>query len=344
MLDEPLGVMPAPPDPALVNALRRPAKYVQSQFSLDTPEQDLLSPETAADVALGFTPLGIPMALRDVARGAVAKDPVAMSTAAAGILPWNKLGNAVAKSELIAGKKALQAPLSDLELAKAGGDFKSTGWYQGQEETKPWKWEIDDSAAKIHPTNRSGELGSILDHPELYKNYPSLAKMKVLGTMDATDKEWGQFLPNSRGGSIALNTHTDDEFLSTLLHEVQHGIQAKERGFSKGTNRNAIADGLKEMRDFFGTTPSTSDAVFADKHYLNNMGEVEARTTQMRQKYTPEQRRQINPLDQNIPLTDRVDLPDSVEGVLARSSNGQLTPEDQAILPHIVKLIRTYLK
>jgi hypothetical protein len=255
----------------------------------------------------------------------------------------------VAKSELIAGKKALQAPLQDLpgaeRLSAAGGDpFNPTGWFQGTEKSKPWKWEIDDSKAVLHSMRREGELGEILNHPELYKNYPSLAKMKVQGGMDLHEKEWGQFMPNSRGGSIELNAHTDDEFISSLLHEVQHAIQAKERGFAKGTSAGTIDAGLKKSREFFNTLPDTTDPVFSWKNYQRNMGEVEARTTQLRRKYTPEQRRQINPLDQEIPLEDRVTMGDTVNAILKRATGGKMTPEDQAIMPTIVKMIRGWVE
>lgn len=83
-------------------------------------------------------------------------------------------------------------------------------------------------------------LPALLHHPELYRNYPELAEMRVrLYNPTVDDSCYGFFHPKTDDSAafIALNMkHCKGDaaqVLSTLLHESQHAIQTME-GFSVG--------------------------------------------------------------------------------------------------------------
>ena len=83
-----------------------------------------------------------------------------------------------------AGEKALNANANKLSKAKAmlekGEDevkiWQSTGWYKDKDGA--WKFEIDDSPAKIKNQN-ADKLGNLLEHKELFKAYPELKDIKI---------------------------------------------------------------------------------------------------------------------------------------------------------------------
>jgi hypothetical protein len=72
-------------------------------------------------------------------------------------------------------------------------------------------------------------LGDLLDHPELYQNFPWMRRIKVGGVRGSGPL--GQVMPGfltPRGDRIGLNFYrprTDAEHLSTLIHEVNHVVQ-----------------------------------------------------------------------------------------------------------------------
>lgn len=144
------------------------------------------------------------------------------------------------------------------------------------------RFEISDNMAKIRALPkalREKALGEVLDHPELFQNYPELSDVpvkKMLPTLDSYGVE-GRYDPIAK--QIFLKEGPGQE--SVLLHEVQHAIQDKE-GFARGGSPSNLAD--KAM----------------DK-YNRLAGEVEARNVQRRLNFTPEQR-------QSIPYTETLDV------------------------------------
>ncbi len=83
-------------------------------------------------------------------------------------------------------------------------------------------------------------LPAVLHHPELYRNYPELAEMRVRFYRPKVDDEcYGFFHPKDgeEAAFIALNMEhckgDAGQVLNTLLHESQHAIQMLE-GFSRG--------------------------------------------------------------------------------------------------------------
>lgn len=146
------------------------------------------------------------------------------------------------------------------------------------------RFEVDDSGAKIK--NPNGKmLGEILDHPELFKNYPELQNMTV--RVDPNLRGNGEFQPWDN--SITVKSASD---LGTLLHETQHGIQTKE-GFAKGAN------------DSIGARKQTELA--RNKELVKNSQEYrlwkEKRDKVLADKsLTPEQRNNtVMQMEQNLP-------------------------------------------
>lgn len=78
----------------------------------------------------------------------------------------------------------------------------------------------------------------ILDHPELFKAYPDIGNI-VLRNLDDFSHT-GLDLKNVAGvrtpDGIYMANAAPDKFKSTLIHEIQHAIQARE-GFAKGGNQ-----------------------------------------------------------------------------------------------------------
>ena len=93
-----------------------------------------------------------------------------------------------------------------------------------------------------------GKLPDFLYHEELYKAYPFLENVNV--KIEKSDFFRGQF--NHRTNTITIsadlanNIITDNGFKSTLMHEVQHAIQAAE-GFASGSTENYWKNHKQEL-------------------------------------------------------------------------------------------------
>ena len=100
-----------------------------------------------------------------------------------------------------AGEKALNASANKLSKAKVmlekGEDevkiWQSTGWYKDKDGA--WKFEIDDSPAKIKNQN-ADKLGELLEHKELFKAYPELKDISV--------KKIGDDIPDGAALSVKI--------------------------------------------------------------------------------------------------------------------------------------------
>ena len=138
-----------------------------------------------------------------------------------------------------AGEKALNASANKLSKAKAMLEkvedevkiWQSTGWYKDKDGA--WKFEIDDSPAKIKNQN-ADKLGDLLEHKELFKAYPELKDIKIKKIIDEKGEKLGYYDPNKK--EIAINNIGDK---STLMHEVQHAIQNIE-GFARGGEYDTV--------------------------------------------------------------------------------------------------------
>lgn len=142
-----------------------------------------------------------------------------------------------------AGIRAETASLESLQEAKnlqEKGDTtneairRRTGWFKGVDDR--WRFEISDDEATIGlqldsvPSGMTVELSEVLDHSKLFAAYPDLADLKV--TLDPDLEFLGSYHPSN--DTISLQTgRSEENTLSTLLHEVQHAIQEREN-FARG--------------------------------------------------------------------------------------------------------------
>lgn len=149
--------------------------------------------------------------------------------------PKNGLG-------LFGGKLAAAAPLKRLSEAEgferlgfsADDIWKRTGWERGVD--GKWRFEVPDTTMKVgalgemRPNNRM-VLGDVIEHSELFKQYPLLRNLQIVH--DPEKWFYGAFYPGSAGRPPQIVLGREGRTPQVLLHEIQHAIQRME-GFAKG--------------------------------------------------------------------------------------------------------------
>jgi hypothetical protein len=130
------------------------------------------------------------------------------------------------------------------ELAEKGVSrdeiWKNTGWFKGID--GKWKFEIDDSRSvfgNINPEPQTTPIRAALKHPELYNAYPEFIPITV--REETMGKAHGRFYGGEGTPEIGVSWSAKDP-KSTLLHELQHGVQARE-GFGKGDGGFMLREG-----------------------------------------------------------------------------------------------------
>lgn len=130
--------------------------------------------------------------------------------------------------------------------------WKQTGWYRGDDQQ--WRFEIPDSGAKLksppglppvhewpedsvyHTYVNDGKgavaLGDVLDHPGLFQAYPELEHYPI-GHLDSAPGN-AMTYPGPDGGATVMAPAPPGQYLTSLLHELQHKIQTTE-GFARGS-------------------------------------------------------------------------------------------------------------
>lgn len=203
--------------------------------------------------------------------------------------------------------------------------WKNTGWIKGKD--GKWRFEIDDSKAKINEDTITSEymnqlvedydkvykIKEIIDHPDLFKHYPELEGIKV-----KFEPENGRYT-----GSFNAMTNTlkiaglEEKGLSNLqikrivLHEIQHAIQAKE-GFARGGNVEMVKDlpeyqqEIKASEQMEKKTGAWQDPAF--KTYERLAGEAEAREVMNRSEWGAEARASVVPSWDGIPESELIAL------------------------------------
>jgi hypothetical protein len=163
---------------------------------------------------------------------------------------------------MFGGEGAVGAPVAQLKQAQemqTGGATpeniyaktqtpETTGWFQGPEGA--WRFEFSDTGAQFNPETlakmHAGEqvqLNDLVSHPQLFQYYPHLKDVKLQGL---TQKEEDTGLR----GSYDPTTNTlkllkdPEQARSTLMHELQHMIQAKEN-WAEGGDDEAPASYAK---------------------------------------------------------------------------------------------------
>ena len=215
---------------------------------------------------------------------------------------------------ILAGLKSKTAPLENLNRAMLSDIRGEPTWPQGWErgaETK-WRYEIPDTNAKwIWPRKLSNvpqvtTLGKVLNHPDLYAGYPSMKNMKVSIVSDPTTPYGASY--NYATKEMALNAHprsSPEDLKSTILHEVQHGVQGIE-GFTRGAYLSDMPeDQIRRMHNIInspdmrqqlkGMTDADKIDLLRVYNYLNKAGEIEAINVQNRLNMTPKQLRATPP-------------------------------------------------
>jgi len=280
------------------------------------------------------------------------------------VFPLTDAAKAKARAEgqpmfAFAGERAQTADLDALSRAKEMMEqgrtrddiWKDTGWFQGVD--GKWRWEIDDSQARIDEDLTYGDatigetlsrmrrvLGDartveILNHPELSDAYPWIDAVKVREMASLTSA--GVYSrPNDQvaiRGSLA-----PDESLSIMLHELQHAIQYRE-GFAEGGSprrfspEEIAAERQRIMANEPAATGWTSVGTAAGDMtdlsvggilYRRLAGEVEARAVQARMNMTPEERR-------NTPPWQSYDVPEDQQ--IVRSADAVMYALSQDMEP-----------
>ena len=153
-----------------------------------------------------------------------------------------------------------------------------------------FKYEISDQAAQLKNvgildylknkvTGRQLTMGDILDHPELYKNYPHLQGMPVdlmvsnplLGgyyqpwEMVSTLGKTAEGIPiqgmRKIPERIGINTLSLRDKKPTVLHELQHAIQQHE-GWIKGYDPKSVTDTANyNINKLSGQIPKIEEAL-----------------------------------------------------------------------------------
>lgn len=265
-----------------------------------------------------------------------------------------------------AGERAETADLHSLQRAQESLDQgldaevvrQATGWFRGADGR--WRFEIDDSGARQSDPNLLNVMGwgngqdfqtgdsailrldKVLDHPRLFAAYPGLENHIV--SLRPGEAAGGSFsddgTPTIRMQAVldGGRAYFTDEQFSTLLHEIQHGIQNIE-GFARGgspemfraehqrlTNRvreineqmreasrndetDRYAELMEERGDIVPRIQELEgrDGIVGADQYERLAGEVEARNVQSRQGMTEAERAETSPAEtQDVPDSDVV--------------------------------------
>jgi hypothetical protein len=333
------------------NPMPRETGFAAGAMSLPPTEMSVLDPNQAPYMQ-GYDqgePFGIAaMALPFAAPAAVATAK-ALAPKAGQMAENYMVRQGMIQPIMIGPSAATYNPQSAFEAAKMlkqgvpeAEVFKATGTTKGLDNV--FRQEITDENALIKGTGNFGDIyeqrkaaygvttptvEEVFRHPELFAAYPQLKGNQVM-LLPATSKNNASYSPTE--GIIRVNPNlTADQATSSILHELQHGVQEIE-GFNKGTDAAVILKNLQKQQDDIDTrlteaNRALSKAVGTDQYetlmkardkiskeyrnlvgtdirgifgkamdeYKSYGGEAEARLAQARQKLTNEQRRNIFP-------------------------------------------------
>jgi hypothetical protein len=258
--DQSFGSRPDTAQNAAVNGGLLPYLWDKGKAAIKNPEAPwnaqsglLAVLDTAAlpAKAIGQGLLALPDRIQTVTQSAQRGDYApatddAMSVAFSG-LPIGTATAPAGVTGMFAGKMAKTANLDKLAQAEkmaASGAARDaiwgeTGWFQAPD--GHWKWEINDSGLPLK--KRLDEkglfnypvIGETLPHSDLYSAYPNLSEIRLVQDFN----NGGHY--DKGQNVIGVSPIPDGDFTpvrsrkasSTLLHELQHGVQRTE-GFGVG--------------------------------------------------------------------------------------------------------------
>ena len=167
-----------------------------------------------------------------------------------GTISGQMLSAGTTRFNMYVGEKARHANLSKLDEAQAmeaagalsgptGTTFAKTGWFRGVDGR--WRFEINDSAMSLKPgygptqlkPGRPYLLGQIVEHPELFKQYPDLRQITVVVGDSKGGGHWDA--PNNMIVIAGTQPKIVNMYIDVLVHEIQHAVQSWE-GFANGTS------------------------------------------------------------------------------------------------------------
>lgn len=176
-------------------------------------------------------------------------------------------------------------------------------------------------------TTTKAKLSEIITHDELFKAYPQIRNVEIVFNKNMKKGEFANATIPQKGG-VRSSAYIEvskqafykdgvfsvDEFKKTLMHEVQHIIQAYE-GFANGSlpseqyerlRRIAVADYKKNpsaYKNIADTAEEFADVMVtprdAFRAYQNVYGEQEARNVEDRLKLSKEERAKTMPFAGN---------------------------------------------
>jgi len=241
--------------------------------------------------------------------------------------PYNYMGGGFAGT--IAGKSATG-------FAKAPNKFSAL-W-----DKKP-RFEIDDSAAKMLPVNikKSAKLSDVMDHKELFNNYPDLANIYVAkkrgGVLNA-----GEYIPNMNmirlSNTKSVPSNFDTNYRNLLKKWEQKATEMSNKGTWNDDMEKIAAKELRSFHEKYSKIPEEALGTYNKQTLLHEIqhaiqqregfarggspeggrlpsgimdaynrlaGEIEARSVANRANMPMSQRLTASPyIDQGIPMED----------------------------------------
>lgn len=181
-----------------------------------------------------------------------------------------------ANKDIDLAKKLLKQKMSPATVFKLTGVYKDGPHYKTVISDADAKLKLNylDILYKATKNWQEVYLDEILEHDKLFELYPEARKIIVFTNRGA---DWlGSFSkPFSKKDSpvIQINTFRDDSsILKTILHEIQHYIQYKEKFQGRGTSPENL---LNQNPSLYN---QDSNTIF--KAYQHDVGEQEAKFTQ----------------------------------------------------------------
>lgn len=208
--------------------------------------------------------------------------------------------------------------------------YADTGIFRGKD--GGYRYEISDNEARplsryLMRVEAGGvdnipvALRDVIEHPQLFDAYPELGDMAVIHSPGMKGAGFYRYPNDTKPPFIKMDmtgagTQATGGPMSTLLHEVQHGVQ-KIEGFAPGSNpadpEIALSSPVLAFRGRADAAKNAGNSALASaykqsadaeawKAYSREAGEVEARAVQRRMDYTQAERREIHPIkEENYP-------------------------------------------
>lgn len=224
------------------------------------------------------------------------------------------------------------------DTAKAGGlgtvgGAMAKGFEGAKKAGRTWKglegkakFEISDELAKLKKGSgirplEFEKLEDVLEHPQLYENYPEFRNVMIEGLYSMPEGLSGRYDPVRNEIGVAFGKRSVQP-KSTLLHEIQHAIQERE-GFAKGGSPKLVQpEELERIKRL-----SAGDMDIKNKlsqqlrqkkidDYKNLAGEAESRNVQTRMNYTDEMR-QENPFWKTFDVPEKEQIVRMKSGMMA---------------------------